>query len=332
MERKFGRFSLQTSPTFSNVRYIQDFTNSIYVYNGIDWAVDVIVPIDAAKQTFLNAGVATSFIFSQYELQLDGTKVSGLSSTPIGNPTQGAVMVKIGLGLNLSEGVRFQFNYFENLDGKQESSTIKGKPDYFQFGVQLRLNELANSDRVNAKQVAEIERIEAAYGHTQNLKDSATMVFVVNTRDAYNYPWADSSGKANAQTRAKEARQNYINAINRYYTFGSFVIISDTDLKDFVKEANPTVNITDTDGNVIETQILSPNRYYAKLDELFVAENGRLNWGIFVFDHNMDMVESPFPYFTRYRSADQSFTNSLAVDLVVNELNSALEGMVVSGD
>ncbi|MFT5480697.1 MAG: hypothetical protein ACI9NN_001665, partial [Bacteroidia bacterium] len=52
LERKFGRFSLQTSPTFSNVRYIQDFTNSIYVYNGIDWAVDVIVPIDAAKQTF----------------------------------------------------------------------------------------------------------------------------------------------------------------------------------------------------------------------------------------------------------------------------------------
>lgn len=314
VERRFNTLTLQFSPAYSQTRYFHDFENYTSISNALDISLLALQPLDKNKQTFLTYGFVSSYNFIYEERYLNTQKLPIRNKLIQANPFDFGL--QLGVGLDLNPGARLTINYMDFFNGKQRSGSISGQIDYLQLGVQIRFIDLINSDRTNSKHKAEQERISLA---NQQVKDLAKdgeglLVFVVGTTEFQKPDAINSKTPEQIENERLAKLDNIYNAIAKNYTYGSYVITTDS-LFDIRAE---TLMILNNDG----TEKFDPvgyKRYYAKIDEMFLENNSQLKWGIFVFDEYMNRLQEPFPYFTPYRQFDKDFSEIESMIKVFNQ-------------
>ncbi len=303
VERKFKTLTLQFSPSYSQTRYFHDFDNYTSISNALDMSLLALQPIDKNKQTFLSYGVVTSYNFMYKEPYLSTQKMPIRNTLIQSKPFD--VGLQLGFGLDLNQGARLTLNYMDFFNGKQRSGSISGQIDYLQLGVQIRFVDLLNSDRTNNKYKAEQARIELA---NQQVKDLAkdgegVLVFVLNSSEFQKADVLNSRTPEQIAADKITRLNNIYNAITQHYTFGSYVVTTDS----LYETRSETFMVLSPDGYE-HYDPAGKKRYYARIDEMFLENNGQLKWGIFIFDDQMNLLKEPFPYFTPYRQLDREFS------------------------
>lgn len=305
LERKFEKFSLQFNQAYTQTRFFDDFSNYTGISNAIDASLLVLHPLDAGRQTFLNYGIITTFNFQYDERYLSVFKQPIRNTQIQDNPFDYGI--QLGVGLDLNPGTRLTINYMDFLSGKQTSSGVEGQIDYLQFGIQVRFNELLNSERIKNKNKDLVDAATIANKQVQALgtDGNGLLVFVIGTNDSKKASLFNNKSTQEKDALRIEKLNNIWNAIHTNYNFGSFVVTTDS----LLSTESDNIRILTDDGtetfNTSEYEV-----YYAKIDELFLSENGQVKWGIFVFDSEMNRLNDPFPYFTPYRQLDQKFETS----------------------
>lgn len=315
IERQFQTLTLQFSPSFSQTSYNHDFDNYSSISNALDMSLLVLQPLDKNKQTFLSYGFVTSYNFIYEERYLSTQKAPIRNTLIKTNPFDFGL--QLGIGLDLNPGARLTINYMDFINGKQRSGSITGQIDYLQFGVQIRFVDLINSDQTNSKHLAEQARINAANQQVKDLaKDgNGLMVFVIGTTEFKKADVLNSKSPEQIENERQLKLKNIYKAINQHYTYGSYVITTDS----LLQLNTSTINVLTLDGTKQITTI--ENIYYAKIDEMFLETNSQLKWGIFVFDDQMNRLQEPFPYYTPYRQFDKDFSE---VETMIKTFNQSL--------
>ncbi|MBO6516673.1 MAG: hypothetical protein JJ975_08990 [Bacteroidia bacterium] len=309
LERKFSKFGVQVIPGFAQTRYADDIRNRNAVTNALDLALNVSHPLDNNRQTFLTYGLMGGFALQHKERNLDGTEVNTGYHNLLVSEKPFEIGARLGVGLDLSPGTRLTLSYIDYFGGQQNSGRITGRIDYLQLGLQLRINELTSSDRINERFEKEQAKNELARKQARSLKhgNNGLLVFVLGTlkKDYIGPPnaYKDSVNRV----RNIENREALIAAIQTHYRHGEFVVTNDS-LFDFRTPEKLTIMV----GHGTSTISIPPEKevFYARIDELFIESNGNLKWGIFVFDEAMNMLQEPFPFFTPYRNLDQRFESA----------------------
>ncbi len=302
LERKFKKFSLQYNQAYTQTRFFDDFSNYTGISNAIDASLLVLHPLDAGRQTFLNYGIITTFNFQYEEQYLSGFKQPVRNTQIQNNPFDYGI--QLGVGLDLNPGARLTINYMDFFGGKQTSSGVEGQIDYLQFGIQVRFNELLNSDRIKNKNEDLVNAATIANNQVQDLgkEGNGLLVFVIGTAESKKTSLFNNKSPETKDALRIEKLNNIWNAISTNYNYGSYVITTDS----LLTADSDNIRILTAEGT--ETFNTSEHEvYYAKIDELFLSENGQVKWGIFVFDSDMNQLKDPFPYFTPYRQLDQKF-------------------------
>lgn len=184
LERKFKKFSLQYNQAYTQTRFFDDFSNYTGISNAIDASLLVLHPLDAGRQTFLNYGIITTFNFQYEEQYLSGFKQPVRNTQIQNNPFDYGI--QLGVGLDLNPGARLTINYMDFFGGKQTSSGVEGQIDYLQFGIQVRFNELLNSDRIKNKNEDLVNAATIANNQVQDLgkEGNGLLVFVIGTAES----------------------------------------------------------------------------------------------------------------------------------------------------
>ena len=318
LEYKLEPLSIQVIPSYADIAYENGITNRISNTNAADVALNAIIPIDKNKQTFFILGAMTSYTFGYSERDFFGQSLSPLNTTLNNNRFE--MGVNAGFGLDLNPGARLTINYMDYLRGKQHSGRITHRIDYFQLGLQLRINELSSSDRILDKQNKEKSAIKTGKKQIEQLHQdgNGVLVFVINTKALQTSNIFKNKTKEEMQATQDSNFRKLEKAIRDLYSFGDFVITTDSSF-------NPqSRNIITTYGDErIAYKVPSDKTiFYARIDELFLENNNQLKWGIFVFDEYMQMLKKPFPMFTPYRDNDKEFTYT---EDMIKEFNTSLK-------
>ncbi|MBI1307258.1 MAG: outer membrane beta-barrel protein [Bacteroidetes bacterium] len=307
LERHWNHSAVQFSPNYARTSYFNDNTLSTFVINSLDFSMDFLYTANPKSSIYFIGGLTPSYTFGKYENLLDGSKNSGLTGIALKNETKFDVALKIGLALELTKGCRFTASYYEFTGNKYSKDKITGRSDYFQFGLQLRFNDLSSNRSVVEEIVKNDSIMLAANEHIQNIRNGATMVFVLPNLKSLNKSVGKNQEEINEQ---REEIYSFIRqSINSFYTIGPFKIIKENELNSLLK-----VNQGDS----------AKNLYVAKIGEFFFGSNSRTSWGIAVFDSDMNLLQDPFPYFTPYRNIDTIFKYESSVAKMIQELNSSL--------
>lgn len=325
LEYKFKSLSLQFLPSFTHISYENGISNRIHVTDAADVAWNAVLPIDKNKQTFLILGALSSYTFGYTERNFLGQSLNPLNTTLDNNRFE--MGVHLGLGLDLNPGARLTASYMDYLSGKQHSSRITHRIDYFQIGLQVRVNELSSSDRVQDKHNKEKQEIRTAKKQIEQLhqEGNGILVFVINKKAIQTVNYLKNQSKEEMKAAQDTNLMRLEKAIRQFYTFGDFVITTDSAF-------NPqSRNITTMVGEErIQYKIPSDKTiFYARIDELFLEENNNLKWGIFVFDEYMQMLKKPFPMYIPYRDNDKEFAYT---DSMIQEFNTSLKTFYQSRD
>ena len=329
LERKFDNLAVQVMPSFAQTRYSNDPLNLTAITNSLDLNINICQPIDQRKQTFLFGGPVVGYAFQHNEINIDGSraKASDIRNRMIRNEPLD-YGVKLGFAMDLKQGSRLTVSYTDFFRGRQYSGDITGRIDYFQFGVQFRINELSSSEATNNKFEREKKRIRAARNQAIDLQEgnSGLMVFVLpKIKKDYIGPYTPEK-EAESRERQLGTREALIQAINSIYTHGDYVITLDS-LFDVNRSNRLKLLVND---EIVSYDAPSDTRlYFARIDELFIEDNGNLKWGIFTFDQYMTPLEEPFPFFIPYRHLDKDFESA---GTMISELNSRLQTLASEVD
>ncbi len=319
LERSFSNFGLQSNINYSQIRYENDFLNISHVSNNCDFILSLVKPLDQKKQTHLVVGGILGYNISYSESLLNGGSIKPVFNQFI-NDNIVDVGLHIGLGLDLSKGSRFTVSYNDFFLGEQLKGSIKGRIDYLQLGLQLRINDLSNNENKVDKQAAKNKAVRNAGMHIQDLNSegSGILVFVIPTKDSKAIGILETRDPAKRDSIRRARIVAMRDTIYRYYNFGDFVITTDS----LLNFPSKKLKILTEDGVIDYKVPESKKMYYAKIDELFLEDNSQLKWGIFVYDNNLNMLSEPFPYFTPYRQFDKNFEKS---DELIIEFNQRLK-------
>ena len=317
LERKFKKFNLQYNQSYTQTRYFNDFANYTAVSNAVDASLLVLHPLDASRQTFIQYGVVTTLNFLFDERYISGFKFPLRNTQIESNPFDYGLQV--GFGLDLNPGTRLTINYMDFFGGKQSSSGVQGQIDFLQFGVQIRFNELLNSDRISQKN----NDLEASFLRAEqqvadlSAEGDGILVFVIGTSETSKVSLFNPKTPAEKEIMRAEKINNIWNSINSNYNFGSFVVTTDS----LLNTNTENITVLTADGQS-QYNTAGKKVYYAKIDELFLSESGLVKWGVFVFDADMNRLVDPFPYFTPYRQLDQKFETA---DMMIKTFNLRLK-------
>lgn len=321
LERKFETWRLRCSPGFVQSRYFNDFENRTYITNALDLSIQMSHPIDQSGQTFFHYGPIVGYTLQHQEKNLDGTNVKTGIHNKLVTKSPFDAGIKLGLGLDLNPGVRLTANYIDFFNGRQRSGKITGRIDYLQVGVQIRMKELLASDHINDKLEAIQKEVDYANQSVRALhKDGGgVLVFVVNT-DRTPLLTHNTARDSIDRIVFEENQQALIKAIRQRYTFGEYKITFDS----IIEQRNGTgpITVITEEGMSTFTPLESQKVFYARIDELFLENNGNLKWGIFVFNDEMELMKEPFPYFTPYQNLDKDFESA---EKMVAEFNASLK-------
>ncbi|MFT5513757.1 MAG: hypothetical protein ACI8SE_002166 [Bacteroidia bacterium] len=317
VERNFGGFALQLNPSINQTSYLHDFDNYTSISNAFDVSLLAVKPIDKNKQTFVNLGLIYSYNLS-YEERHHAKLTKPLRNTFIrSQPVDYAV--QLGLSIDLNPGARLNINYLDFVGGKQSAGAITGQIDYLQVGVQVRFNELLNSDRIHNKYKAEQANIALAKDQVANLskqggKELGLLVFVIGTTESKKVGIFESKSPEKRDSLRKVKLSHIRTAIKDHYKFGNFVITTDSlfdNKSDTLKVLNDSiVNSFDLSGHKV---------YYAFMDNLFLDMNTQLKWGIFMYDDQMKRLKDPFPHFIPYGQLDKDFSEIESLIIYFNQ-------------
>lgn len=317
LEAGFGKYAFQVAPSFAQTSYINDNNLAITTMKALDASFDFVYQASEDGSGFLVAGLIPAINFSHIEKKIDGSKTSGLSNTPVSGARQFDLAAKVGAGLKLNDGIRFNFNFINFIKGSQKKGSITGRVDYLQFGIQLRFNELMNGDKVSNKNLKLQFDAQVADSHLQAINNGALMVFVL--------PELIAKGiYQNEQIQNNEklaVHQSLLIAINDLYKVGTYVVIEQNEMQNLI--SGNILNILNPHGETQEIEIQKPF-YVAKIGEFFIGNNTNLSWGVRVFDSQMEDLLSPFPYYIPYRNVDKRFKVEESLRIMIAELNSAL--------
>jgi hypothetical protein len=303
LERKFNAFALQLNVNYTQSRFSNDFANYTGISNAYDASLLATHPIDKRKQTVINYGFVTSYNWLYTERNLDGSMATIQNTLIVDQPLNYGL--QLGLGLDLNPGTRLTINYLDFFNGKQKSGSISGQIDYLQFGLQLRINELLASKKTNNKYESQQKDLQTATQQVNDLRKGGNgfLVFILSTTEPESVGLFDPKSK-DQRDSLKHARLVALNAaIEKHYSFGDYIVTTDTGYKIELGVIKPFAN-TQSEQFKIPS---SKKTYYARIDELFLKNNGQLKWGIFVFDAEMNRLKAPFPFFTPYRQLDKTF-------------------------
>lgn len=318
LERKFNSFSLQLNPSYSQTRYEHDFQNFTSISNALDISLLALQPMDSKRQTFFSYGFISSYNFIYEERHLS-TQKQPIKNTLI-QKRPWDFGYQLGVGLDLNPGARLTIHYMDFLNGKQHAGRITGQIDYLQLGIQVRFLELLSSERVTAKYEAEQQALATATQQVADLSNSGdgVLVFVIGTTESQKT--FDTRTTEQKEFLRTQKLLNIQQAIRAHYTFGDYVITTDSLL------AEGSILVGDSTESFDASQ---KTIYYAKIDQMFLDINGQQKQGIFVFDKDMNRLAHPFPYFTPYRQLDQQFSE---VDAMIKSFNQSLNNFTTTAD
>ena len=328
LERSFNSWALRFSPEFTQIRYGNDFENRNFITNSLDASLLISQALDSGRQAFIEYGPVFGYALQHFERNLDGSDVKSGFQNQLIRDEPFEIGLRLGIGMNLNPGVRLTTSYTDFFNGKQRPGSITGRIDYLQVGVQIRMRELLNSERLNEKIEAQLNLIETAHNAVKSLEKGSdgVLVFVLNTdRD----PLISKSKIKDSidQVLFKKNQEALIQAIERRYNFGPYVITYDSVIEHRSSNSAGFHTVTSEGSSVFDPD--EKTLFYARIDELFIEENGNLKWGIFVFDEFMELLPEPFPYFTPYQNLDQDFSST---ESMISSFNVSLKQLMSTAE
>lgn len=261
-------WSLSIHPGFQQLSYTENNSPKSWLNGSFEMPVYLHHAPEFMKNGRLMGGVIPSYQVSFFERDLSGSNPSGNRNNPLKINKAFNPGLSAGMNIKISDGFHLNVSCQYYLRTDYRSNAIEGRPAHWQFGLQLRLNELVGKNLVQAA------------------KDTMNPFRYLVVMLPENY----GSKEENANIARGRLDTLLLNAFFHHYTISPVIFVRNTMIKENEKPSDSDI-LYSIRGDKVQ---IDSAHVYAFVGDYFYKPSSGWHQGIFLLNQNSKLIQFPF--------------------------------------
>lgn len=261
-------WSLSLNPGYQQVQFNETSTSVSWNTGHMEMPVKLHYTSSWMHNGRLNMGLVPSYQVTWSRLDPSGSNPGGKRSQPLTIKNPMTAGLTLGLDFKISDGFHLNAGYYYFLNAKYRNQAIEGRPAHWQFGLQVRLNELAD------------RKVQAA----EKVTLTPFQYLVVLLPEKY------ASGGAASDIPHSKLDSLLLDAFYQEYQYSPVIFVRDTVLRQKSRVEAEDILYT-LRGNQVD---LTANPAILFVGEYFYRPSSGWHYGLFLLNEQSQLIDAPF--------------------------------------